>query len=126
MTFQEQRILADENIHPILVARLRERGLDVVSIHEAGLRGCADARILATAFAERRVVLTHDSDFGTLAIAGGAPFRGIVYLRPGHIDPASTWRTIEALMSASIDWEPPLLVVARNTGTSVRIRVRRP
>jgi predicted nuclease of predicted toxin-antitoxin system len=36
---------------------------------------------LAIALEERRFILTHDSDFGTLAINEGVPCYGIIYLR---------------------------------------------
>ena len=49
------------------------------------------------AFSEKRIIVTHDSDFGTLAVLGGEPVLGIIYLRPGHIDPTFTCDTLRAL-----------------------------
>jgi predicted nuclease of predicted toxin-antitoxin system len=70
------------------------------------------------------VVLTHDRDFGTLAIHAGEPYFGIVYLRPGHISAEFTWRTIAAIESTVESVEPPFVVVAARRGDMVRIRVR--
>ncbi len=77
--------LADENIHPDVVVALVARGKDVVPAAARGLIGASDEAILAAAHAEGRVVLTHDADFGALAVRRGVPFTGIIHLRPGHI-----------------------------------------
>jgi hypothetical protein len=61
-------------------------------------------------------VLTHDRDFGTLAIHAGEPYFGIVYLRPGHISAEFTWRTIAAIESTVESVEPPFIVVAERRG----------
>jgi predicted nuclease of predicted toxin-antitoxin system len=80
-------LLADENIHPDVVRELSRQGKDVRSVVASGLTGRPDAEILRHAHAEGRVVLTHDSDFGTIIYRSGQPFTGIIYLRPGHISP---------------------------------------
>jgi predicted nuclease of predicted toxin-antitoxin system len=38
--------------------------------------------MLRRTVAEDRVVVSHDHDFGTLAVLAGEPIIGIVYLRP--------------------------------------------
>lgn len=83
----ELPLLADENIHPEVVAGLRKRGNDVRTAGDEGLLGSDDVVILRRAHAARRVVMTHDSDFGKLAIQAGEPYTGILFLRPGHISP---------------------------------------
>jgi predicted nuclease of predicted toxin-antitoxin system len=45
---------------------------------EAGLIGQSDEVVLRQAHSEGRVVLTYDSDFGSLAIAQNESFMGIV------------------------------------------------
>ena len=117
-------LLADENIHPEVVRFLVDRGYDVQSIAEQGLFGQSDANVLRLAHAAERVVLTHDSDFGTLTIAQGEPFTGIVYLRPGHIRPEFTVETLEAITAQPLDVQPPFIVVAARSEQIVRIRVR--
>jgi len=61
-------LLTDENIHPQVVQALAAIGKDVVSVLEQGLGGHADHELLRRARELGRVVLTHDSDFGALAI----------------------------------------------------------
>jgi predicted nuclease of predicted toxin-antitoxin system len=83
-------LLADENIHPEVISYLRESGYDIASVSERGLSGQSDDAILNIAFQDRRIILTHDSDFGRLAILQDLPFVGIIYLRPGHIQASFT------------------------------------
>ncbi len=59
-------LLADENIHPDVVAYLRIEGFDINSIAEQGRFGLPDTNVLRQAFRAGRIVLTHDSDFGGL------------------------------------------------------------
>ncbi len=67
---------------------------------------------------------THDSDFGTLAIARQQPITGIVYLRPGHIQPEFTLATLEALRQQEIHVAPPFIIVALRQQNEVRVRIR--
>ncbi len=125
MRLFERPLLADENIHPGVIQALADRGVRVVSVTEIGLVGASDASILRRAMAEGRIALTHDRDFGTLAIRGGEPFVGIVYLRPGNVAPAYVLGVLDAINSSKVDLTPPFVVVARRRGDTVRIRVRR-
>ncbi len=79
-------LLADENVHPEVVAFLREEGCDILSVSEQKRFGLPDIEALRLARKSKRVVLTHDRDFGGLAVLNVRPFTGIVYLRPGHIN----------------------------------------
>ncbi len=80
--FAGLKFLADENIHAQVVAFLRAEGHDVDYVREMNLAGSGDDRLLTLSVLEKRVVLTHDSDFGTLAMAANHPVYGILYLRP--------------------------------------------
>ena len=117
-------LFADQNIHADVIAFLRAEGFAVVDVVEAHLSGGSDALILARAVADGRVVLTHDADFGTLAIARGSPVVGIVYLRPGHVGPESTIDTLTRLLAADPELTAPFLLVAKRVGDRVNIRVR--
>ncbi len=119
-------LLTDENIHPLVVEGLRERGFDVTTVVEKGLAGARDLVLLQTARDEGRVIVTHDSDFGTLATRQGEPISGIVYLRPGHIDPSFLLAMLDAISALDLDVEFPFLVVAARRGNDIRIRLRIP
>lgn len=116
-------LLADENVHPEVIDFLRKAGLDVKSVSEQGQYGLPDSQVLQQATEAGRVVLTHDSDFGGLALMG-AQFIGIIYIRPGHIRTEFTTKTIEAVRDNAPEVTPPFILVAERTGDTVKIRVR--
>ena len=116
-------LLADENVHPDVIAFLRKTGLSVDSISEQGKFGLSDSDVLQQANASNRVVLTHDSDFGGMAVLG-ATFVGIIYLRPGHIKADFTIQTLEAIRDKAPEVTQPFILVAERTGDTVKIRVR--
>lgn len=117
-------LLADENIHPRVVEALRNRGKDVRTAKSERLTGAEDVRILRYAHRSGRVVLTHDSDFGVLSIRAREPYTGIIYLRPGHIDPLLVLSMLGAIESEVPEVEVPFLIVAQRIGSVIRIRVR--
>ena len=116
-------LLADENVHPDVIVFLREAGLDVKSVAEQGSYGLPDTQVLQQATESGRAVLTHDSDFGGLALMG-AQFIGIIYIRPGHIHADFTIKTINAIRDNAPDVTPPFILVAERIGDTVKIRVR--
>ena len=116
-------LLADENVHPDVIVFLRKAGLDIESVAEQGKLVLPDTQILQQANEAGRVVLTHDSDFGVLALMG-AKFVGIIYLRPGHIRADFTIKTLQAIRNNAPEVTPPFILVAERTGDTVKIRVR--
>jgi predicted nuclease of predicted toxin-antitoxin system len=116
-------LLADENVLPDVIAFLRKIGLNVDSVSEQRKFGLPDTQVLQQATESNRVVLTHDSDFGGMAVFG-AKFIGIIYLRPGHIQADFTVKTLEAIRDNAPDVTPPFILVAERTGDTVKIRVR--
>ena len=113
--------VVDMNIADPVVGFLRASGVDVVSAREQGWGNLTDSQILSRAHAAARLVLTHDSDFGTLAVHRGEPITGILYLRPGGRPPAEVNSDLRALMEVKVDWRPPLIAVYR----AGRLRLRR-
>jgi predicted nuclease of predicted toxin-antitoxin system len=116
-------LLADENIHADVVSGLVARGKDVRSIRERAF-GLDDREVLRMAHAEGRVVLTHDADFGTLAVRDGEPHTGIVYLRPGHIAPTFVLEMLAAIETADLNVHGGFILVAERKADQVRIRLR--
>ena len=72
------RLYLDECLTPTIATQLRRRGIDVLSVHEAGLTGDSDANHLARATALQRVLVTADTDFLIMA-ANGVSHAGIVF-----------------------------------------------
>jgi predicted nuclease of predicted toxin-antitoxin system len=117
-------LLTDENLHPTVIAYLRQTGFHVWDVCEQGLQGSTDLEILRLATPDNRVVVTHDPDFGTLAILNNEPVVGVIYLRPGHMNPQFTIDTLARVLSIDPDVVPPFILVAKRTGPHVTIRIR--
>jgi predicted nuclease of predicted toxin-antitoxin system len=113
------RFLANENVPAAVVAALRQRAHDVMSVKD-GMRGASDREILTRAQAEGRIVVTCDRDFGELAFRFGLPAAcGVVLLRLSGSSPlADNTRALAALESRT-DWAGHFAVV-----TADRIRMR--
>jgi len=117
------RLLTDENVHPQVATFLRNQGCDVFDVKEERQAGAAAEALLRRAETEGRIVVTHDRDFGQLLVARGELHVGILYLRPGHIDPAFTIETLRVLSEYDRP-DPPFIVVAERQERRVRVRVR--
>ena len=78
------RLLADECFDERLARALRVAGHDVVRI--AAQSGLDDLAVAARAEREGRVLLTHDTDFGGIALRHGQPRTGVVILRTAVVD----------------------------------------
>ena len=114
-------LVADINIAVSVIQFLRAQGVDVVAGREEGCYRHEDRDILREARAMNRFVLTHDSDFGTLAVHEGQAITGIIHLRSGNRPSAEVIADLQALLNAEIDWTPPLIVVCES-GKSPRLR----
>ena len=71
------RFLADECFSGPLIRAIRGAGFDVVrsaDTHPAA----SDEHVLALAFAQNRILLTEDNDFGDLVVRFGLPAHGVV------------------------------------------------
>ena len=66
------RFLVNENVTATVIAGLRQRGHEVLSVKES-MRSEDDEVILARARAEQWIVVTHDKDIGELAFKCGLP-----------------------------------------------------
>lgn len=120
----EYPLLADENIDRSVVDALREEGKDILTVSEIGLLGATDTPIIRWAYEHGRVVLTHDSDFGTLAIRGGEAHSGLLYIRPGHIKPIVVLNILKAVEEVKMDVGQGFILVAEARGEVVRVRLR--
>lgn len=75
------RLLIDESLQHDLAAALIDHGHDAVHVADVGLQGAPDVDVLAKARADDRVVVTADTDFGTLLALSGASGPSVVLLR---------------------------------------------
>ncbi len=114
------RIVANENVTRTVIESLRAQGHDVLSVKES-LRGAQDDAILAQAQSEKRIVVTHDKDFGELAFRVGLSAEcGVILLRlAGTNNDTDNRRALEAIASRT-DWAGHFSVISED-----RIRMRR-
>lgn len=90
---QKIRFYADEHVSKAVIRGLRERGMDVLTVSDAGLLSASDEAHLQFAHSEGRVLVTQDSDFLRFH-ALGFPHAGIVHV----LHQSSIGDTIRGLM----------------------------
>ena len=120
MKFNSVKILADENISPRILSFLRAKGINAADVKEKGWQGSNDRYILEMAYMDERFVLTHDSDFGTLAINEGAPCYGIIYIRLKNLKVENVCGVLERLLKVDIEIAKGSIIVVEDA----RVRVR--
>ena len=120
MKLQDVKILTDENISPKVVRFLRNVGLDVLDVKEQHWYGQNDEVLLDKAYRDRRFVLTHDSDFGTLAVNKGKPYYGILYLRLKNLKSTNVIRVCDRVFRKDLDVFSGTILIIEET----RIRIR--
>jgi uncharacterized protein with PIN domain len=76
------KFYTDEHVSRAVVRGLRQRGVDVLTVHDAGLLRATDEQHLDRARSEGRVVFTQDEDFLALH-AAGFHHAGIAYAPQG-------------------------------------------
>lgn len=121
MKILDLSLLLDENVPEFVLGRLQTEGRDVQSAREAELIGVADSDVIRAARESGRVIVTQDRDFGRLAFRRGETCRGIVFLRPGHLDPTIV---LEMLRAAGAMEAPPVPFVAVVHRRAQRLLVR--
>jgi predicted nuclease of predicted toxin-antitoxin system len=114
----------DENIDPLLVKFLREKGFDVFDAKENELFGSSDAFLLDLAKKDNRVFITLDSDFGTLVHKDKLSFIGLIFLRPGHFDSSYHIKTLQVILNLNPDVEIPYMIIAEWANTGIKIRIK--
>ena len=75
------KFLIDQNRSPRLAALLRERGHDAVHTLELGLERAEDIDLLLLAEREERIVVSGDTDFGTLLAVSGRIIPSVILFR---------------------------------------------
>jgi len=121
----ESSFLADENIHPAMILFLKDNGYDIFTAGQLNLTGKSDHVIISEALKTGRIIITHDSDFGSIAVAGGEPFTGIIYIRPGHIKGDYAIKTIKTVLQQDNEVSTGMIIVAQRQNETVKIRIRR-
>ena len=120
MKISSLKFLTDENISPRIVTFLRKKGIDVVDVKEKGWHGNEDKYLMEIANKGKRFILTHDTDFGTLAINEGVPCYGIIYMRLRNLKVSNVINILEKLLMVDKDIPEGSVIVVEDT----RLRIR--
>lgn len=113
------RLLVDQNVPRDVVDGLRKDGHDVTWA-QASFPGADDDVLLERAQRENRVVITFDTDFGTLAFQRDLPASsGIILFRLTLASAQAVTEAVREAIRSRDDWEGHFSVV---DDTQIRMR----
>lgn len=116
------KFLIDNALSPAIAARLAEAGHDAIHVREIDMATATDERIFARAAAEQRILVSADTDFGTLLAASetNRPSYILFRRRTGHWPEQQAALLLLNLPGIKADLAEGAMVVFDET----RIRVR--
>src|SRR5207237_567616 len=116
------KLLIDQNLAMRVATGLREFGHDTVHVSERGLSAAEDDAVLALAVAEGRVLVSEDTDFGSLLARSGSSAPSFVLIRTAEPMTAEQQTALLVANLPAVEAEleaGAVVVVARG-----RVRVR--
>lgn len=117
------KFLIDNALSPEVADGLQAAGHDAVHVRTRGLQHAPDQAVLATALVDDRVLVSADTDFGTLLVPGRHTRPSLILFRHGSPRRPSeqTQAIVENLPTFRDDLERGAIVVFRRN----KIRIRR-
>ena len=116
------KILIDNALSPQIAQILRDHGHDAVHVRDLGLNRASDEIIIELALKQERILLSADTDFGTLLALWGRQGPSFILLRESDKKPhRQAARIIENLPFIQNDLRQGAIVVFEDH----RIRIRK-
>ncbi len=117
------KIKLDENIPARLIPILVSLGHPTDTVHQEGLTGKPDPRVIKTARNENRFFITQDLDFSDARQLPSSGHPGILLVRLRNPDREEVYQKLKTLFETedATQWQGNLVVV-----TDSKIRVYRP
>lgn len=122
------RFLVDNALSPRVASALRTAGHDAVHVGALGLAGADDESVFRTARESRRVLVSADTDFGTILALHGASTPSLVLFRHGaeYQPKRQIKRILDALPDVGDDLARGAVVVIEPSRMRVRPLPLRP
>lgn len=113
------RFIIDESTGSGVVIYLQSQGYDAISVVNI-MPQADDIEILRYAYAENRLVITNDKDFGDLIFRSQEPHHGVILLRLQDESGTNRINVIKTVVTQYADYLPGRFTVA--TEKNIRFR----
>lgn len=115
------KFLIDESLSARVAQLLQAQEHDAVHVSDRNLLGAPDTVVMQTAAAEKRTVVSVDTDFGELLALGRHPGPSVILLRRC---PHAPEEQVRLLLATLVDIQDSLIAGAVVTLTRDRARIR--